>query len=129
MRVQDSLQAGRSRFYAELLRVRQIVGLAREPRPLLFLLDELFGGTNSADRQAGAEAVARALVGAGAVGLLTTHDLALTGVADLLGARARNVHFADHLDGTAVRFDYTMRPGVVPHGNALAILRAAGLAV
>lgn len=129
MRVQDSLQAGRSRFYAELLRVRQIVRMARGERPLLFLLDELFGGTNSADRRAGAEAVARALVGAGAVGLLTTHDLALTGVADLLGERARNVHFADRLDGGAVTFDYTMRPGVVPHGNALAILRAAGIPV
>ncbi|HKI35809.1 MAG TPA: hypothetical protein VKA46_28395 [Gemmataceae bacterium] len=129
MRVQDSLHGGTSRFYAELLRVRQIIGMARGPRPLLFLLDELFGGTNSADRRAGAEAVARALVEAGAVGLLTTHDLALTGVADLFGGRARNVHFADHLDGTAVTFDYTMRPGVVPHGNALAILRAAGIAV
>jgi len=129
MRVQDSLHGGTSRFYAELLRVRQIIGMARGPRPLLFLLDELFGGTNSADGRAGAEAVARALVEAGAVGLLTTHDLALTGVADLFGGRARNVHFADHLDGTAVTFDYTMRPGVVPHGNALAILRAAGIAV
>jgi hypothetical protein len=129
MRVQDSLQGGRSRFYAELLRVREIIALARGPRPLLFLLDELFAGTNSADRRAGAEAVARALVGAGAVGLLTTHDLALTGVADLVGERARNVHFADRLDGAAVTFDYTMRPGVVPHGNALALLRAAGIAV
>jgi len=109
--------------------LRQIVGLAHGPRPLLFLLDELFGGTNSADRRAGAEAVARALVGAGAVGLLTTHDLTLADVADLIGAQARNVHFADHLDGTAVTFDYTMRPGVVPHGNALAILRAAGIPV
>jgi hypothetical protein len=129
MRVQDSLQAGRSRFYAELLRVRQVIGMAREGRPLLFLLDELFGGTNSADRRAGAEAVARALVEAGALGLLTTHDLTLTGVADLFGGRAQNVHFVDHLDGDAVTFDYVMRPGVVPHGNALAILRAAGIAV
>ncbi len=129
MRVQDSLQGGRSRFYAELLRVRQIIELARGSRPLLFLLDELFAGTNSADRRAGAEAVARALVSAGAVGLLTTHDLALTGVADLLDSRARNVHFADHLDGSTVAFDYTMRPGVVPHGNALALLRAAGIVV
>ena len=129
MRVQDSLRAGRSRFYAELLRVRQVIGMASGERPLLFLLDELFAGTNSADRQAGAEAVARTLVEAGAVGLLTTHDLALTGVADLLAGRAQNVHFADHLKDAAVTFDYIMRPGVVPHGNALAILRAAGIAV
>ncbi len=129
MRVQDSLQEGRSRFYAELLRVREILALARGPRPLLFLLDELFAGTNSADRRAGAEAVALALVAAGAVGLLTTHDLALTGVAELFGEQARTVHFADRLDGSTVTFDYTMRPGVVPHGNALALLRAAGIDV
>jgi hypothetical protein len=129
MRVQDSLAAGTSRFYAELLRVRKILVLAQGPQPLLFLLDELFAGTNSADRRTGAEAVTRGLVELGAVGLLTTHDLTLTGVADLIGVRARNVHFADRLDGGNVTFDYTMRPGVVPHGNALAILRAAGIAV
>src|SRR5262249_46899476 len=70
-------------------------------------------------------AVARALVAAGAVGLLTTHDLALTGVADLVGGRARNVHFADRLVAGTVTFDYTMRPGVVPHGHALALLPPA----
>jgi hypothetical protein len=130
LRVQDSLQAGKSRFFAEVLRVRQLVGLARGPRPLLFLLDELFAGTNSHDRRLGAEAVVRTLVEAGAVGLITTHDLALTHIVDLLEGKAANVHFEDHFEeGGGVTFDYRMRPGVVQRSNALALMRSVGLDV
>ncbi|HEX5271869.1 MAG TPA: hypothetical protein VFW33_15330, partial [Gemmataceae bacterium] len=114
LRVQDSLQGGVSRFMAEVQRVRQLVELARGPRPLMFLLDELFAGTNSADRRQGAEAVIRTLAESGAVGLITTHDLALTHITDLLGGRAANVHFEDIFEeGGGVTFDYRMRPGVV----------------
>jgi hypothetical protein len=130
MRVQDSLQAGRSRFFAEVTKVRQLLDIARtNDPPLLFLLDELFAGTNSADRVAGAEGVVRALLDAGAVGLVTTHDLALTAVTDRLGGRVANVHFRDDLAGGELHFDFTMRPGVVPHGNGLALMRAVGLEV
>ena len=85
MRIDDSLQAGHSRFYTEILRIRTIVDLARGPRPLLFLLDEILGGTNSHDRRIGAEAIIRILVDAGAIGLVTTHDLALTELASKPG--------------------------------------------
>jgi hypothetical protein len=129
LRIQDSLQAGRSRFYAEVLRVRQVVDLSRGPVPLLFLLDEIFAGTNSHDRRLGAEAVVRGLVDAGAMGLVTTHDLALTHIADQLGPRAANVHFADHFENGEMKFDYTLRPGVVQNSNALALMRAVGLRV
>jgi hypothetical protein len=129
LRVQDSLTAGRSRFYAEVLRVRRLVELARGRQPLLFLLDELFAGTNSHDRRLGAAAVVRALVEAGAVGLLTTHDLALTDIADGLAPRAANAHFEDRFVEGALVFDYRLCPGVVPRGNALALLRAAGFKV
>jgi hypothetical protein len=130
LRIQDSLQAGKSRFFAEVLRVRQLVGLARGPRPLLFLLDELFAGTNSHDRRQGAEAVVRTLVEVGAVGLITTHDLALTHIADRLDGKAANVHFEDHFEeGGGVTFDYRMRPGVVERSNALALMRSVGLDV
>jgi DNA mismatch repair ATPase MutS len=129
IRVQDSLQAGRSRFFAEVTKVRALLDTARAgPPPLLFLLDELFAGTNSADRVAGAEGVLRALLDAGAVGLVTTHDLALTAVTGRLGG-AQNVHFCDGFAGGELHFDYTMRPGVVPHGNGLALMRAVGLEV
>src|SRR5205807_5093150 len=77
LRIQDSLQAGRSRFYAEITRVRQLVDLAKGSPPLLFLLDELFAGTNSHDRRQGAQAVVKSLLDLGAIGLVTTHDLAL----------------------------------------------------
>ena len=129
LRVRDSLQEGHSRFYAELVRLRRLVDLARGPIPLLFLLDEVLAGTNSHDRRLGAEAVVRGLVDLGAIGLVTTHDLALAEVADRLGSKAENVHFADRFEDGVMSFDYTMRPGVVRHSNALALMRAVGLDV
>jgi hypothetical protein len=129
LRIQDSLQQGRSRFYAEILRVRQIVDLTRGPLPLLFLLDEVFAGTNSHDRRLGAEAVVRGLVASGALGLVTTHDLSLTHIAEQLGPRAANVHFSDHFENGVMTFDYRLQPGVVQHSNALALMRAVGLEV
>jgi MutS domain V len=129
LRIQDSLMAGRSRFHAEVLRIRQLLDMARGAPPLLFLLDELFQGTNSADRRVGAEAILRQLVEAGAVGLMTTHDLALTEIADRLGDRAANTHFEDRFDNGAMTFDYRMKPGVVRHTNGLALMRAVGIEV
>lgn len=130
MRVQDSLQAGRSRFYAEVTKVRLLLDIAARESgpPLFFLLDELFAGTNSADRVAGAEGVTRALLELGAIGFVTTHDLSLTAVTDSIPG-ATNVHFCDGFAGGELHFDYTMRPGVVPHGNGLALMRAVGLKV
>ncbi len=129
LRIQDSLLEGRSRFYAEITRVRELSDLAAGPTPLLFLLDELFHGTNSHDRVAGAAGVLRSLLDRGAIGLITTHDLAVTSVADALAPRAANVHFEDWFDGTEMRFDYLMKPGSVTHSNALALMRAVGLDV
>ncbi len=129
LRVQDSLQAGKSRFYAELTRIRQLVEISRGARPLLFLMDEIFHGTNSHDRAVGAGAIVLGLVEHGAIGLVTTHDLALAEIAERLAPRAANVHFEDQLIDGTMHFDYTMRPGVVRHSNALALMRAVGLDV
>jgi len=129
LRVVDSLQAGRSKFYAEITRLRAIVGLTAGPLPVLFLLDELLSGTNSHDRRVGAEGIVRMLLARNAIGLLTTHDLALSAVADGLAPTAANVHFADEFDAGGLRFDYRMRPGVVRTSNALALMRAVGLEV
>ncbi|MEO8255837.1 MAG: DNA mismatch repair protein MutS [Acidobacteriota bacterium] len=129
MRIDDSLQAGHSRFYAEILRIRTIVDLARGSTPLLFLLDEILGGTNSHDRRIGAEAIVRILVATGAIGLVTTHDLALTELASGPGAQMANVHFEDRIENGSMVFDYKMRPGVVERSNALALMRAVGLEV
>ncbi len=124
----DSLQANTSRFYAEILRLRDIVKLA-ERQPVLFLIDEILSGTNSHDRKIGAEAILRGLVARGAIGLASTHDLALTAIVDELGGRGRNVHFEDQLMDGVMEFDYRMRDGVVTHSNAVALMRAVGLEV
>jgi membrane protein implicated in regulation of membrane protease activity len=126
LRIQDSLQEGASRFYAEITRLRQIVDLTGGPLPVLFLLDEILAGTNSHDRRIGAEGVVRGLVDRGAIGLCTTHDLAL---AEMQIDGAVNVHFEDHLEDGQLRFDYKMRPGVVRKSNALELMRAVGLKV
>lgn len=129
IRVTDSLQDGESRFYAEIKRVRQVLDIARDAPPGLFLLDEIFDGTNSAERRVGAEAVVRSLLARGAVGLVTSHDLALAEIAVSLAPRAENVHFEDHLEGERIAFDYRLKPGPVARGNALGLMRAVGLEV
>jgi hypothetical protein len=129
LRIQDSLLEGRSRFYAEITRIRTLADFAAGPVPLLFLLDELFHGTNSHDRLLGASGVLRSLLDRGAIGLITTHDLALTTIADALAPRAVNVHFEDWFEEGAITFDYRMKPGRVTRSNALALMRAVGLDV
>jgi hypothetical protein len=128
IRAVDSLQDNRSRFFAEITRIREIVELTRS-EPVLFLLDELLSGTNSHDRRIGASGVVRALVEAGAIGLLTTHDLALAEIESDLGSGAANVHFDDQILAGRIEFDYRLRPGVVTHSNALELMRAIGLRV
>ena len=129
LRIQDSLQAGTSRFYAEIQRIHHIMELTKSRLPVLFLLDEVLHGTNSHDRAIGAEAIVKGLIDRGAIGLATTHDLALAQVADALAPRAANVHFEDELVDGKIVFDYRMRPGVVRKSNALALMRAVGLDV
>jgi DNA mismatch repair ATPase MutS len=129
IRTLDSLQGGTSRFYSEIKRLRQLVDLTKGPRPVLFLLDELLHGTNSHDRRIGAEAVIRTLVERGAIGLLTTHDLALAEIVEVLAPRAANVHFEDHIEGGRITFDYLLRPGLVRKSNALELMRSVGLDV
>ncbi len=129
IRIVDSLQDGKSRFYAEITRVREIVKMTEHAVPVLFLLDELLSGTNSHDRRIGAEAVIRTLFRRGAVGLVTTHDLALTRMQEEFGTEAVNVHFEDHLEDGHISFDYKLKPGVVERSNALELMRAVGLEV
>jgi DNA mismatch repair ATPase MutS len=129
LHVIDSLQEGTSHFYAEIKRVRLVVELTEGELPLLFLLDEIFHGTNSHDRGIGAEAIVKALIERGAIGLVTTHDLALTRVAEAQAPKAANVHFEDHLEDGQIAFDYRMREGVVRKSNAIALMRSVGLPV
>jgi DNA mismatch repair ATPase MutS len=129
MRQGDSLLDGVSAFYAEIRRLQSIREWTAGPLPVLFLLDEVMRGTNSHDRRIGAEAVIGALLRGGAIGIVSTHDLALAEIADRLGSRAANVHFEDQMTDGQVRFDYRLRPGVVPRGNGLVLLRLLGFEV
>lgn len=129
LRVADSLQDNKSRFYAEITRLRRIVDLSKQNPTALFLLDELLSGTNSHDRRIGASAIVHNLVENGAIGLITTHDLALAEIEADLGSSAQNLHFEDRIVNGAIEFDYRLRPGIVTRSNALELMRAVGLAV
>jgi DNA mismatch repair ATPase MutS len=130
IRVQDSLTDGRSRFFAEITRLKQVVDLTRASNgDVLFLLDEILSGTNSHDRRIGADALLRGLVAAGAVGLVTTHDLALADIVGPLAGQADNAHFEDRFADGTLSFDYTLKPGLVRTSNALALMRSIGLDV
>jgi hypothetical protein len=128
--VVDSLLSGKSKFLAEVDRLRQAIELASGNSPVLFLVDEIFSGTNSRDRRTAAEAVVRTLVDRGAIGALSTHDLALSEIADDGGApRGENVHMGSKGKGDPMDFDYLLKPGVTQEANALAIARMAGVPV
>ena len=129
IRLIDSLHDGVSRFYAEILRIRQILDATAGPFPVLFLIDEFLGGTNSHDRSIGAEALVRSLVERHAIGLITTHDLALAAITTALGGRADNIHFEDQIEDGKMRFDYLIRPGVVKNSNAIQLMRSVGLEI
>jgi hypothetical protein len=125
----DSLQENRSSFYTEILRIRDVFQLTENKERVLFLFDELLEGTNSNDRRIGADGLLRALLGRGAVGIVTTHDLALTGIADSMPGAVRNVHFQDYVEDGKMRFDHKLRDGVVAKSNALELMRLIGLKV
>lgn len=134
--VSDSLASGISRFYAEIRRVKLVSDLADGPLPVLFLLDELLSGTNSHDRFIGTQFVVRSLLERGAIGIVTTHDLALTVIPGSLVAPVRgiNSHFEDRIEhdpieGDRLSFDYRLTPGIVQTSNALALMRSIGLKV
>ena len=128
IRTLDSIHEGTSRFYAEITRLGQIVKLTGQGT-LVFLLDEILGGTNSHDRRIGAGCVARTLVERGALGLITTHDLALAQIAQEIVPPGANCHFEDQIVNGKMSFDYRLRPGVVEKSNALELMRLVGLDV
>jgi Ca2+/Na+ antiporter len=128
IQVNDSLSEGRTRFYSEILRLRAICELAEQQPPILFLLDELLDGTNSSDRLTGASGIAQALLASGAIGLISTHDLALTEIGTGESA-LRNVHFEERIEDGEMRFDFKLRDGVVTTRNGVALMRMVGLKV
>jgi hypothetical protein len=127
--VMDSLLEGKSRFMAEVDRLRETLRATSGRKPVLFVIDEILSGTNSRDRRVAAESFLRALIGAGAVGALSTHDLALAEIADDPELCGSNVHMESRDSSDPFAFDYLLKPGVSTHSNALAIARLAGVAL
>ena len=130
IRVADSVTDGFSYFYAEVRRLQGLLAALGEEdeRPLFFLIDEIFRGTNNRERLIGSRSFVRALVGGRGVGLIATHDLELVKLADENTA-VRNFHFRDDVVDGQMVFDYALRPGPCPTTNALKIMRLAGLPV
>ncbi|MBW8839614.1 MAG: DNA mismatch repair protein, partial [Gemmatimonadetes bacterium] len=137
IRLADSLERGVSLFMAELQRLKEIVDAARarnRARPLLYLLDEILHGTNTAERLIAARAVLVHLVRADAIGAVTTHDLTLAADGALATA-TRHVHFTEQVSGApgdgaaGMTFDYRLRPGLATSTNALKLLALVGLAL
>jgi DNA mismatch repair ATPase MutS len=135
IRLADSLERGVSLFMAELERLKEVVDAARRgtrDRLLLYLLDEILHGTNTAERLIAARAVLGHLIRAGAIGAATTHDLTLAADGELAKA-SQPVHFTEQVtnDGNgneaAMTFDYRLRPGLATSTNALKLLALVGL--
>jgi DNA mismatch repair ATPase MutS len=127
IRSTDSLQEGRSSFYTEILHIRKVFDAANGAVPMVFLFDELLEGTNSKDRRIGAEGLIQGLLKRRAIGIVTTHDLALTEIAAAVGSVMRNMHFEDQVVDGKMKFDYRLREGVVEKSNALELMRLIGL--
>ncbi len=127
IRINDSLHEGSSRFYAEIKRLRQLLDLTERSPPLLFLLDELMQGTNSKDRRIGAEGVLHAFLDRGAIGLISTHDLALADIDSSTSTRLRNMHLQDEIIDGKLHFDFKLRDGIVTKSNGVELMRSIGL--
>ncbi len=125
--IEDSLLEGKSKFLAEVERLRDSIRTVESGKPVLFLIDEILSGTNSRDRQIAAEALIRALVAGDSVGTLSTHDLALTGIGENEELQGANVHMQNDDPHEPLAFDYRLKPGISRQTNALALVRMIGI--
>lgn len=130
IRIDDSLDAGLSFFYAEVKRLKAILDATRERQapPVFFLIDEIFKGTNNRERLIGSRAYIASLADGHGFGLVTTHDLELTDL-DRTIPNLTNAHFQETVAAGALQFDYKLRPGPCPTTNALRIMELEGLPV
>jgi hypothetical protein len=131
MRVEDSIDRGVSFFMAELLRLKAVVDAAKSAtdQPVLYLLDEILQGTNTAERQIASRQVMKSLASSHAIGAVSSHDLELFDAA-ALEELAIPVHFAEQFDRSTtppqMHFDYHLRPGIATSTNALALMEMLG---
>jgi DNA mismatch repair ATPase MutS len=129
MRLNDDLNSGISTFYAELLRIKMIINYSKEKQPMLFLIDEVFRGTNSKDRVIGAKNVILNLNKSWILGLMSTHDFELCELEKDKSGRIINYHFTETYSENAIRFDYKLRSGRCNTTNAKYLMRMAGIEI
>jgi DNA mismatch repair ATPase MutS len=129
LRISDSLAKGVSHFYQEVSRLKGALDATELGTPVLFLLDEILHGTNSEERQIGARWILAELLQRGAIGAVSTHDIALCRLPDALMSRVEQAHFRESVENGKMTFDYRLRPGPVTGGNALRLMRLVGLPV
>lgn len=129
MRTADSLQENTSSFYAELKRLKQMMDLFDKKLSVLYLLDEILKGTNSADRHAGCKALLKELINMNGIGLIATHDLELTDLEQSFPDKISNYHFSSEVKEGNLYFDYKLKEGVCTSFNALELMRKTGIKV
>jgi DNA mismatch repair ATPase MutS len=127
MRVNDDLDKNISSFYGEILKIKKIVTAVDVGEKVIFLLDEIFKGTNSIDRHAGAEILIRQLSLKGSIGLVSTHDLELSSMEKEENAKVINYHFEEYYKDDKIFFDYKLKRGVSTTRNAIFLMRLAGI--
>jgi DNA mismatch repair ATPase MutS len=127
MEIRDDLIEGVSTFYAELKRINMILEHSRRDKPMIYLIDEIFRGTNSLDRITGAQVVLRQLSQNGAIGLISTHDFELCDLEKELWAKFKNFHFQEHYVNGGIEFDYKLRPGRCSTSNARYLMKMVGI--
>lgn len=128
MRISDNLEENVSSFYAELLRIRQLMDATKRKEPVFFLLDEIFRGTNSKDRHTGARVLIEKLSKEKALGLISTHDLELSDI-EQSNSKIKNYHFREFYENDQIKFDYKLRPGVSTTRNAIYLMKIAGIEI
>lgn len=127
IRTEDDVNEGISTFYAELLRIKQMIEVSRRQIPMISLIDEIYKGTNSKDRIFAAKETIRNLSRPGAFTLITTHDFELCDLENDLDMDAKNYYFTEHYKGNQILFDYKLRDGRCTTTNARYLLRMAGI--
>jgi ABC-type multidrug transport system fused ATPase/permease subunit len=127
MQIHDDLKERTSTFYAELKRMKMIIDAAKTNEPQLFLLDEIFRGTNSRDRIIATRTVIRKLHKLKTIGLVSTHDLELGSLAEEYAGTINNYHYTDDIKDGHIEFDYKLKPGISKTANALALMKMIGI--
>ncbi len=126
MRVTDDVAHGISTFYAEILRIKTMSEYKQENKPMLCLIDEIFKGTNSADRIVGAKGVITGLSAPNTMVIVSTHDFELCSLTNEDGSQVTNHHFEEYYEDDQLKFDYKIKDGRCTTTNARAILKMAG---